>query len=181
LDQLGLLNRLIAYAADIDVGRRGFDIDGQEHEGHLSYARGISGVLTAFKEAQTNADPQTLILVELAFLQQELQFCDEADTDTQSSLTQAIQSFKDAIRSLEAVEDTGYTIAEKTYPTAPKYRIQGLPKDAFHIACIAHHTRLRNGLRTPGINMIEKAVLQQRAANMTVAQNSYIEKQKFAL
>jgi hypothetical protein len=29
--------------------------------------------------------------------------------------------------------------------------------------------------------MIEKAVLEQRAANMTVAQNSYIEKQKAAL
>jgi hypothetical protein len=29
--------------------------------------------------------------------------------------------------------------------------------------------------------MIEKAVLQQRAGNMTAAQNSYIEKQKTAL
>jgi hypothetical protein len=29
--------------------------------------------------------------------------------------------------------------------------------------------------------MIEKAVLQQRAANMTVAQGSYLEKQKAVL
>jgi hypothetical protein len=29
--------------------------------------------------------------------------------------------------------------------------------------------------------MIEKAVLQQRAANMTTAQNSYIKKQQTAL
>jgi hypothetical protein len=56
-----------------------------------------------------------------------------------------------------------------------------LPKDSFHIACIAHHTRLRNILRAPGINMLEKAVLQQRAANMTTARNSYIEKQQAAL
>jgi hypothetical protein len=77
------------------------------------------------------------------------------------------------------VEDTAvYRDVEKTYPTFPKYRIQGFPKDAFHLACIAHRTRLRNSLRTPGINMIEKAVLNQRAANMTSAQSGYIEKQK---
>jgi hypothetical protein len=33
----------------------------------------------------------------------------------------------------------------------------------------------------PGINMREKAVLQQRAANMIAAQTSYVEKQKAAL
>jgi hypothetical protein len=38
-----------------------------------------------------------------------------------------------------------------------------------------------NSLRTPGINMIEKAVLDQRASNMTAAQGSYIEKQKRAM
>jgi hypothetical protein len=74
-----------------------------------------------------------------------------------------------------------YQGAETTYPTAAKYRIQGLPKDAVHSACIAHRTRLRNSLRTPGINMIEKAVLQQRAANMTTVQASYIAKQKKVL
>ncbi|GHV85513.1 hypothetical protein AGMMS50230_11210 [Spirochaetia bacterium] len=68
-------------------------------------------------------------------------------------------------RSLQAVADSGYKTAEKTYPQNPKYRIQGFPKDAFHLACIAHRTRFRNVLRSPGINMIEKAVLQQRTAN----------------
>jgi hypothetical protein len=136
--------------------------------------------LSAFKEVQASADAQTLILAELTFLQQELQFCHE--TDTKSSLTQAIQSFEDALRSLEVVEDTAvYRDVEKTYPIFPKYRIQGFPKDAFHLACIAHQTRLRNSLRTPGINMIEKAVLNQRAANMTSAQSGYIEKQKKSL
>jgi hypothetical protein len=65
--------------------------------------------------------------------------------------------------------------------TSPKYRIQGLPKDAFHLACMSHLTRLNNTLRVPGINMIEKAVVNQRAANMTAAQNKYIEKQKNAM
>jgi hypothetical protein len=80
------------------------------------------------------------------------------------------------------VEDAaGYKVADKTWPHNPKGRIQGFPKDAFHQACIAHRTRLNNVLRAPGINMLEKAVLQQRAANMTAAQSGYIAKQKVAL
>jgi hypothetical protein len=97
-------------------------------------------------------------------------------------LTQAIASFEDALRCLEAVEDASiYIGADKAYPRSSQYRIQGYPRDAFHIACIAHRTRLYNILRAPGINMNEKAVLKQRAANMKVAQNSYLEKQKLVL
>ncbi|GHV82402.1 hypothetical protein AGMMS49991_09600 [Spirochaetia bacterium] len=50
-----------------------------------------------------------------------------------------------------------------------------------HQACDAHRTRLSNSLRTPGINMTEKAVIQQRVANMKTAVSYYIEKQKAAL
>jgi hypothetical protein len=182
MDPISFLNNLAFHANEIDIGRKGLATYGEEHEGHVHYEKGIAVVLTLFGEAQTTADPQTIILAELAFLQQELQFCNEADTDTKGSLTQAIQSFEDALRCLKTVEDSnGYRFAETTHPTAPKYRIQGLPKDSFHIACIAHRTRLRNVLRVPGINMIEKAVLNQRAVNMTTAQGSYVEKQKKAL
>jgi hypothetical protein len=177
-----LLDSIVDSANDIDMGRRGFVTDGKEHEGRIAYETGISGISIAFQEAQTTADPQTIILAELAFLQQELQFCNESDADTISSLTQAIQSFEDALLSLEAVENPSiYIGAEKTHPHNQKYRIQGLPKDAFHLACIAHRTRLCNVLRAPGINMTEKAVITQRASNMSTAQGSYILKQKLAL
>jgi len=122
------------------------------------------------------------MLIELTYLQQEFHFCNETDTITRSSLTQAIQSFEDALRSLKIVEDcTLYQGAEATYPTASKYRYHGFPRDAIHLACTAHRTRLQNSLRTPGINMIEKAVLTQRAANMTAIQAAYTEKQRKAL
>jgi hypothetical protein len=164
------------------MGRKGLNVDGKEHEGRISYEKGITGVAIAFQEAQTTADPQILVLAELVFLQQELQFCHESDTDTHSSLIQAIQSFEDALRCLETLEnETLYRGAETTYPTNQKYRIQGCPKDAFHLACVAHQTRLRNVLRSPGINMAEKVVLRQRALNMGTAQGSYIAKQKKAL
>jgi hypothetical protein len=80
------------------------------------------------------------------------------------------------------VEDfLAYRSAETAFPTSPKYRVQGYPRDAVHLACAAHWTRLQNVLRSPGINMAEKAVLQQRAANMKTIQGSYVHMQEKAL
>ena len=58
--------------------------------GRLLYENGISLALDAFKNAQDSADPETLILVELTYLQQELQFCNENDAITRNRLAQAI-------------------------------------------------------------------------------------------
>jgi hypothetical protein len=138
--------------------------------------------MSAFQEAQRGGDPMTIILAEVYFLTQELQFCPKGDTNTINSLTYAIQSFRDALRSLEVVEDAAsYNIAEKTYPTDPKKRVQGFPADAFHQACGSHKMRLRNSLRTPGVDMLEKSLLEQRAVSMKAAQGSYVEKQRKAL
>jgi len=169
-------------AMAIDYGRKGFAIRGKAEEGRLSYERGISVALTAFRDAQSTVDPQTIILIEYTFLNQELQFCEKSDTDSLSSLTQAIQSFDDAFLVLKVVEESIlYQAVEKSYPHSKKYRINNLPKDSFHIACIAHRTRLQNMLRTPGVDPIEKALLKQRFANLSNAQNGYIEKQGKAL
>jgi hypothetical protein len=135
--------------------------------------------LSIFRDAQSTIDPHTIILAEYTFLNQELQFCEENDADSLSSLTQAIQSFGDAFLALKAVEDTTlYQGAELTHPHSKKYRISGFPKDAFHLACISHRTRIQNMLRTPGVDPIEKALLKQRFADLSTAQNGYIEKQK---
>jgi hypothetical protein len=73
--QTSLLNDLIFYANEIDSGRKGFATAGKEGKGRLSFEDGISGALTAFQQAQSTADPQTLIAAEYTFLQQELSFC----------------------------------------------------------------------------------------------------------
>ena len=178
----GLVNRIYDAAATIDFGRKGFATRGKAEEGRLSYERGITEALLAFKDAQSTADPETIILAEYTFISQELPFCDKTDTDSLSSLTQAIQSFDDAFLALEIVEDsTLYQAAEKTYPHNTKNREKGFPKDSYHIACNAHRTRIRNILRSPGIDPIEKALLKQRFANLATAQKGYIEKQKKAL
>ena len=182
MDLVGLIDNIYQAAVSIDLGRKGFATKGKEHDGRVSYETGIADALFHFEKAQASADPQAIVLAEYTFISQELQICNEVDKDTLSSLTQAVQSFDDAFSAIEVVENSvSYQSAEKTYPHRGIYRVSGYPKDAFHIACISHKTRIQNILRAPGIDPIEKALLKQRFANLSAAQNSYIEKQKKAL
>jgi hypothetical protein len=181
LGATGLANSVYNAALLIDFGRKGFATRGKAEEGRISYETGIAEAMTAFKEAQATADPQTMILAEYTFLTQELQFCEKTDKDSLSSLTQAIESFDDAFLSIKTLDGSDCKSVDRFFPHNGKYRVSGFPKDSFHIACIAHRTRIQNMLRTPGIDPIEKALLKQRFANLSAAQNGYIEKQGKAL
>jgi len=182
LDLTGLLNNINDAALAIDYGRKGFAIRGKAEEGRLSYENGISSALFAFRDAQSTFDPMIIILSEYTFLVQEFQFCDKADTDSLNSLTQAIHSFDDAFLTLKVVEDRDlYKAVDQSLPHSEKYRIKSFPKDSYHIAMIAHKTRLRNILRSPGIDQIEKVLLKQRYANLSTGQKGYVEKQDSAL
>ncbi len=182
MDLIGCIASITSATTKIDYGRKGFAIEGKEREGRISYEDGISESMLAFQEAQISADPYAIILAEYTFITQEFQLCDKTDKDSLNSLTRAIEDFDDAFRALKTVEDKiAYQHAETTYPQYKKYRVSGFPKDAFHLACISHRTRLLNILRSPGIDPIEKALLKQRLVNLPAAQNSYIEKQKKAL
>jgi len=181
LDTIGLTLDISDAVISIDLGRKGFAIIGKEREGRINYEKGIVLALTAFKEAQISADPQIIIIAEYTFITQEFTLCDKSDKDTINSLTKAIQNFDDAFLALQAVDEVGYKTAEKTYPHDKKYRFKGYPKDSYHLACESHQTRLRNILRAPGIDPIEKALLKQRLANMSTAQTGYMLKQKKAL
>jgi hypothetical protein len=75
MDLSSFLTDLASFANDIDIGRKGLGSDGEEHKGRLSYEKGIADVLAAFEEARVTTDPRILVLAELAYLQQELQFC----------------------------------------------------------------------------------------------------------
>jgi len=182
LDTAGLINNIYEATINIELGRKGFATRGKAEEGRLSYERGISQALSAFRDARSTTDPEIIILVEYTFLAQEFQFCDKTDTDSLSSLTQAIQSFDDAFLVLKIVEDsTLYKAVDQSFPHNEKYREKGFPKDSYHIACKAHRTRLKNILRSPGIDPIEKALLKQRFTNMATGQKGYLSMQKKAI
>ena len=184
LDKSGLLAEITRSVTLIDQGRKWLDTDGMEHEGRVNYRRGLETAMSLFQKAQVTASKNLELLVraEYTFISQELMFCDDTDTQAKASLEQAISSFDDALRSLYAVEDyASYKVAEMTYPKGAKYRYKDMPKDAFHTACIAHRTRIGNFLRTPGTNLAEKQLFEQRSSNMASAQSAYLSKQKHAL
>jgi hypothetical protein len=171
-------------AIKIHEGRVWLVTDGFERDGRLIYAEGLNVAISSFALAQlaASSDLEMLIVAEYMFLSQELKHCDSSETQTISSLTQAIQSFDDALLSLQAVEmEHLYKVVDMAYPHNAKHRLKDMPKDAFHIACAAHRTRIGNILRTPGLNLTERTLLQQRAANLTTAQSVYLDKQKQAL
>ena len=68
MDPAGLLGNIFSGTSDIDKGRKYLARDGLEHAGRIFYEEGIATALDAFKNAQASADPKTMILVELAFL-----------------------------------------------------------------------------------------------------------------
>jgi hypothetical protein len=134
--------------------------------------------------ARTHAsdDLRLVILAEYTFLAQELMHCDPSDAYAAASLKQAIQSFDDALAALQVVENGEvYRMVDMTYPRHPKYRHKDMPKDAFHIACLAHKTRLDNSLRSTGVNLVEKELIIIRKANLIAAQEGYLERQRAAV
>ena len=182
MDRIGLAERIVEATINIDFGRKAFAIRGKEQEGRISYETGIDEASAAFVEARTHGDPETILLAEYSFITQELQFCDKSDRYARGSLSRAIQSFDDAMRVLPVVEDGSlYSAVDKAFPRQPAYRVNGFPKDSFHIACRAHKTRIQNLLRTPGMDGIEKALLKERFANLSAGQNKYVKKQEKAL
>ena len=182
MDLHGLINNITIATFNIDFGRKGFATRGKAEEGRISFEKGIFEAMTTFQEARATVDPRAIFLIEYTYLIQELQFCDPTDTDTLSSLTEAKQNFDDAFLVLEVVEDkTLYNAVDKAFPHNKKYRFKGFPKDSFHIACNSHKARLKNIKRSPGIDLIEKTLLEQRLANLTTAKNAYVELQKKAL
>jgi hypothetical protein len=182
LEQIGLIDRINDSVQNIAAGRKGLAVFGETEAGLRSYLLGLANASEAFTEAATSADAEAMILVEHAFLTEEKRLCDPSDTVALSSLTTATDSFDDALLAIKAVgDDSLYRGAELTFPHSRKYRVRKMPKDACHIACAAHTTRLKNIQTTPGLNMTEKAIYRQRSANMGIIQNVYFSLQQKAL
>ena len=68
MDLTGLVDSIYAAVLSIDFGRKGFAAWSKEQEGRIAYEKGIAEALSAFGQAQTTTDPQTLILAEYTFI-----------------------------------------------------------------------------------------------------------------
>ncbi len=161
----------------IAAGRRGLATVGAAEGGLASFMNGLLSAQVVFTEVHDNAanDIEAVVLVEQVYLTEERRYCRDTEKGVTASMTAGIVAFDDALRALEIAQDAAtYRNAEATYSHLPEYRYKGMPKDAFHVACLAASTRLNNTLRTPGINDIERQIYDQRSKNMSAAQGAYL-------
>jgi hypothetical protein len=182
MEKNGLLVSIVQRVYYIDLGRKGLATVGAAEDGRASFTKGLLAARAVFREVHDNAsnDLEALILVEHAYVTEERRYSGEPFVE--ASLSAALTSFDDALRVLVTVQDpVAYKNAETSWPHLRKYRYHTMPKDVFHIAANAHVTRLRNTLRSPGINNIEREVYEQRAKNMSAAQAAYFDLQKRAI
>jgi hypothetical protein len=104
------------------------------------------------------------------------------DTDAISSSTTAMNDIGRAFIALKVLESrSDYQFVEQVISDHSQFRYKGIVKDAFHVACSGHWTRLGNSLKTHGVSLLEKQLIKQRCANLRTAQAIYLKKQKQAL
>jgi hypothetical protein len=182
MEKSGLSDDMIDAVIDIARGRLGMITDGQEHEGRLTFESGIRQAHKVFTEARASGDPELMLLAEYTFMSQMLEYATENDIVGRSRAQAAIDSFEDAFLSLQALADaTAYQAVEKAFPHRGQWRYKGLPRDAFHVAMLAHKTRIMNSISMIGVNPLDVSLAELRHAVAVTAQQVYREKQQVIL
>jgi hypothetical protein len=173
-------NRIANSVVSIANGRKALHTDGTEAMGRTNLHEGIVQAVIAFKVANTANDIKTIIQSELTFVCQERVY--SKSVTVHRSLDAAKVGMNDALNSYRILSETDtYPNAEQTHPSSPRYRYRSLPKDAFHIACNSHITRLNNTLKSTEISPQIEGLYKQRIENLKKAKELYAELQSKAL
>jgi hypothetical protein len=182
MEKSGLTNSITHAVANIARGRKGLETDGGEHEGRLSFVDGIAEARAIFGEVMAAGDVEIMLLAEYLFITQELEEGEEDEVEGRASAMAALASFDDAFLSLKVLEKGAtYQVAEQTYPHNVQYRYKEMPKDAFHIAFIAHKTRLRNSISRLGLSRLDRTLVKERITAIATTQEIYFKKQLGAI
>jgi hypothetical protein len=182
MDKNGLINKMSAAVSTINEGRRGIVTPGGTENGRINFEKGHVLAMRTFQEAAASGDVELILLAEYLFVTQELADSEGDEPEGKASAEAALQSFDDAFLALKAVEEgVAYHIAEQTFPHRSQWRYKGLPRDSFHVACIAHKTRLKNGLSRLGLPKLDRELAKIRIAALGAIQQVYVEKQQTVL
>ncbi|MDR3325361.1 MAG: hypothetical protein LBS82_05185 [Spirochaetaceae bacterium] len=182
MEKNGLSIDIANAAAKIARGRRGLEINGKAEAGLLDFQAGHALAKRTFQEAVASGDVELILLAEYLFVTQELAESEGDEPEGMASAEAALQSFDDAFLALKAVEEgAAYHIAEQTFPHHGQWRYNGLPRDAFHVAAIAHKTRLKNGLSRLGLPKLDRELAKTRVTALGAIQQVYVERQQAAL
>jgi hypothetical protein len=182
LEKAGLIAEMLDAVEQIAAGRLGLETEGRERDGMQEFSEGVQIASGLYTEAMNSGDCELMIAAEYTFLSKELEFAEENEDDAEASATSAIAAFDDALLCLKAVEDKSlYQGIELGFPHRGKWRYNGYPNDAFHLACTGHIRRIKNGRSRFGVNRRDRALAELRIQMFNAAQSIYLAKQKSIL
>jgi hypothetical protein len=173
----------MAAAVDtINEGRRGIATPGGAENGRVNFEKGHAIARQTFQEALVSGDIELILLAEYFFVAKELADSEDDEPEGKASAEAALQSFDDAFLALKVVDDpAAYRGVEMAFPHRGQWRYKGLPRDAFHVACFAHKTRLKNGLSRLGLPKLDRELTKARIAALGATQQVYCAKQHAVL
>jgi hypothetical protein len=182
LDRVGWIDRINRAVDSIARGRIKRTIKGQAEEGLEYFYDGLDNLIQIVREVTVLNDPLLMTLVEYTILAQEREGALPEEVQGRASFEEALREFDDAFRCIPLVDKPEiYKDVEKSYPIRGKYRYQGMPLDAYHVAYISHKTRMNNNRRRIGIDHKELELQDCRDELYVAAQDCYRERQGLAL
>jgi hypothetical protein len=182
MEKTGLSIDIARAAAMIARGQRNLEITGKAEAGLLDFQAGHALAMRTFQEAVASGDVELVMLAENLFVTQELSESKGDEPEATASAEAALQSFDDAFLVLQIVDDpVVYRGAELAFPHRGQWRYKDLPRDAFHVAVIAHKTRLKNGLSRIGLPKLDRELAKARIAALGAIQQVYCAQQQAAL
>jgi hypothetical protein len=183
MDKAGLITKMADAVDNIAQGRIGLELDGEEHNGRVSLNKGVDNAAALYTEAMRSGNLELMLWAEYTYTSAEKERGKPDETGADASAASALQNFDDAFLALQVVENSElYNAVDMALPHHGKtWRHGGFPRDAFHVACDGHITRIRNGLSRYGVNSRERTLADLRIKVFITAQQLYVEKQQKAL
>jgi len=105
-DMIGSINDIYVCVYYIGKGRQDLKTIDEEHEERLYYEKGISVTSSVFYGTLFLIDPQTILATEKSFIEQEFIYCNDYDIYFHNSITQVLQSFKNAFQQVQIKQTT---------------------------------------------------------------------------
>jgi hypothetical protein len=164
--------------ATLAKGRQTLYTEGTEAYGLKLYKEGYEIVFSLFNEAIVSEDAELMLLAEFFYTSGELSASEGNEPVAKSSAQTAVRKFEEAMQALQTVASPNYSLLHRALSTDKAYRHRGMPKDAFHVACLSDMARVRNGLSRMGLSPEDKGIAHKRIELMNAAQDCYCRMQE---
>ncbi|MDR0908482.1 MAG: hypothetical protein LBM77_01835 [Spirochaetaceae bacterium] len=184
MEKRGQNNDILYAVTLIEEGRKLHFVEGTEAEGLRRFKDGSAFLKQAFLDAKATNDLAAILNAEYDFLAAEIAMGDPDETLAKGSAEAGLEVIEDALRALKALAlGDAYKAVDLAYPRHDKraWRYKDMPRDAFHVFCASHKSRLQNGLKRYGVSTIDRAFITLRVNTISAIEEAYCAMQRKAL